>query len=149
MATYLGLRSIDELVNYTYNRTPDEILKAGFSTTDPGAGGNYNPLFGAMAWANFNLEANIFAALPKYVWDFSGWRIFSVKAPLISEESDGTSLTPGGKIIDPDLKLHQYGIEETDNTTRGLQHQIELATEILLQKNFDYNTHAQEAKGDN
>ena len=50
MSTYLGLRSIDELVNYTYNRTPDEIMKAGFSTTDPGAGGNYNPLFGAMAW---------------------------------------------------------------------------------------------------
>ena len=72
MSTYLGLRSIDELVNYTYNRTPDEILKAGFSTTDPGTGGNYNPLFGAMAWANFNMEANIFAALPKYVWDFSG-----------------------------------------------------------------------------
>ena len=47
MATYLGLRTIDELVNYTYNQTPDEILKAGFSTTDPGAGGNYNPLFGS------------------------------------------------------------------------------------------------------
>jgi len=70
MSNYLGLRSIDQLINYTYNVSPDEIMKAGFSTTDPGAGGNYNPLFGAMAWANFNLEANIFAALPNMYGTF-------------------------------------------------------------------------------
>lgn len=84
----MGLTTLDELLNWTYNRTPDEILKANYSTGDAG---NYNPLYGAAVWANFNLEANIFAALPKYVWDFSGWRIFSSKAATISNKIDGTS----------------------------------------------------------
>jgi len=59
---FLGLTTLDELLNWTYNRTPDEIMKASFSTASAGI---YNPLFGAAVWANFNLEANVFAALPK------------------------------------------------------------------------------------
>lgn len=98
MSNYLGLRSIDELINYTYNITPDEIMKAGFTTADPGAGGNYNPLYGAMAWANFNLEANIFAALPKYVWDFSGFRIYNAKAGNIADAGSSNNSTLGGTV---------------------------------------------------
>ena len=45
----------------------------------------------------------------------------------------------GGKIIDPDLDLNQYQIEETDQTNTGMKHQIELATEIFKGNNFDYN----------
>ena len=132
MSTYLGLRSIDELVNYTYNRTPDEILKAGFSTTDPGTGGNYNPLFGAMAWANFNMEANIFAALPKYVWDFSGWRIFDTKAPnltTVAGARDGLGGTIEGGAIAPAVKP---GVQEITVKPKTLQYVFE-ASELLEQ----------------
>jgi hypothetical protein len=133
MSTFLGLRTIDELVNYTYNRTPDEIMKAGFSTSDPGAGGNYNPLFGAMAWANFNLEANIFAALPKYVWDFSGWRIFSAKAPKhaavnnVLDPLGGT--VEGGAIATDPIKPD---VEEVTVKPKTLQYVFE-ASELLEQ----------------
>ena len=132
MSTYLGLRSIDELVNYTYNRTPDEILKAGFSTTDPGAGGNYNPLFGAMAWANFNMEANIFAALPKYVWDFSGWRIFKTKAPELTAVAgaiDGKGGTIEGGAIAAAIKP---AVQEITVKPKTLQYVFE-ASELLEQ----------------
>ena len=132
MSTYLGLRSIDELVNYTYNRTPDEIMKAGFSTTDPGVGGNYNPLYGAMAWANFNLEANIFAALPKYVWDFSGWRIFATKAPLLTTVDDAIhgfgGTVEGGQIAD----AIKPAVEEVTVKPKTLQYVFE-ASELLEQ----------------
>jgi hypothetical protein len=132
MSTYLGLRSIDELVNYTYNRTPDEILKAGFSTTDPGTGGNYNPLFGAMAWANFNMEANIFAALPKYVWDFSGWRIFQSKAPNLASVAgarDGLGGTIEGGAIAGAVKPV---VQEITCKPKTLQYVFE-ASELLEQ----------------
>lgn len=133
MSTFLGLRTIDELVNYTYNRTPDEIMKAGFSTADPGAGGNYNPLFGAMAWANFNLEANIFAALPKYVWDFSGWRIFSAKAPnhaAVNNVLDPLGGTvEGGAIATDPIKPD---VEEVTVKPKTLQYVFE-ASELLEQ----------------
>lgn len=131
MTNYLGLRSIDELINWTYNRTPDEILKAGFSTTDPGAGGNYNPLFGAMAWANFNLEANIFAALPKYVWDFSGWRIFAAKAGLYTPTANLAEFggTIEGGAIAPAIKPT---VEEVTVKPKTLQYVFE-ASELLEQ----------------
>ena len=40
------------------------ITKAagGISSSTPGV---YNPIYGAILWANFNLEANIFGCLPK------------------------------------------------------------------------------------
>lgn len=137
MANFLGLNTIDELVNYTYNRTPDEILKAGFTVGD-GLQGNYNPLFGAMAWANFNLEANIFAALPKYVWDFSGWRIFSVKAPNITETISGGSIVgvmdgKGGTIEGGELAgAIKPTVEEVTVRPKTLQYVFE-ASELLEQ----------------
>lgn len=44
--------------------------------TDKINGANFNPIFGAKAWAALNLEASAFATLPKHPWDKSGWRIF-------------------------------------------------------------------------
>jgi len=132
MANYLGLRTIDELVNYTYNRTPDEIMKAGFTTADPGVGGNYNPLFGAMAWANFNLEANVFAALPKYVWDFSGWRIFSTKAVKPASVNDAID-EDGGTVEGGAIQATQKPtVEEVTCKPKTLQYVFE-ASELLEQ----------------
>jgi len=106
-------------------------MKAGFTVGD-GTGGNYNPLFGAMAWANFNLEANIFAALPKYVWDFSGWRIFSAKAPdlvTINDTIDGLGGTvEGGQIADAIKPV----VQEVTVKPKTLQYVFE-ASELLEQ----------------
>lgn len=93
MTTFLGFQTMDELTGYYYNRTPDEIMKAGISTSDAGA---YNPIFGAIAWANFNLEANLFAALPKFVWDYSGARLFTAKGNSIADKGSSNNTTKGG-----------------------------------------------------
>jgi hypothetical protein len=95
MTTFLGFQTMDELTGYYYNRTPDEIMKAGISTGDAGA---YNPIFGAIAWANFNLEANLFAALPKFVWDYSGARLFTEKGDSINDKGANNNTSRGGVV---------------------------------------------------
>ena len=70
-----GFQTIDELLQHTYGRTPGDIRKAAGGLSS-GTSGIYNPVYGGQIWANFNLEANIFSALPKYIWNRSGWRIF-------------------------------------------------------------------------
>ena len=95
MANYLGLQTIDELENYLYNKSPDEVMKAGISTATTGV---YNPIYGAIAWANFNLEANVFSALPKFVWDFSGWRMFTGKANSFADAGANNNSTRGGTV---------------------------------------------------
>lgn len=131
---YLGLTTLDELLNWTYNRTPDEIMKAGFSTASAGI---YNPLFGAAVWANFNLEANIFAAIPKYVWDFSGWRIFESKSPTLSTTGIGGATdnnnplggtNEGGEIAVAVVPV----VKEINVKPKTLQYPFE-ATEVLEQ----------------
>lgn len=42
--------------------------------------GYYNAIFGAMAFGQLNNEANIFAALPKYPWQHSGFRALTADA---------------------------------------------------------------------
>jgi len=95
MTTFLGFQTMDELTGYYYNKTPDEIMKAGISTSDAGA---YNPIFGAIAWANFNLEANLFAALPKFVWDYSGARLFTAKGNTLVDKGSSNNTAKGGTV---------------------------------------------------
>lgn len=107
----MGIKTLDEFNKFYYNVTPDEILKAagGFSTASTGV---YNPIFGAIAWANFNLEANVFSALPKFVWDFSGARLLTGKGnQLVDAGSSNNTIyggtTEGGLIaasVRPDVK---------------------------------------------
>ena len=80
-----GVQTIDELIQYTYGRTPGDIRKTA-GGLDTATGGIYNPVYGGMIWANFNLEANVFSAYPKYVWNRSGWRIFTTKSGDISDK---------------------------------------------------------------
>lgn len=54
--------------------------------------GVFNTVFGAYAWANLNLEANIWSVLPKYVWDRSGFRIITAKVGNLA----GTNITTLG-----------------------------------------------------
>ena len=95
MVTFGGFKTIDELVNHYYNVTPNELIKAGFSTSDAGA---YNPIFGAIAWANFNLEANLWAVLPKFVWDYSGARLFTAKGDTMADKGVNNNTARGGTV---------------------------------------------------
>lgn len=94
MASFRGLRNIDELTNYWYNKSED-MVKAGFSTADAGA---YNPLYGAIAWINFNLEANVVSVLPKFVWDYSGARIMTVKGNSMADAGSSNNTSKGGTV---------------------------------------------------
>lgn len=42
--------------------------------------GVYNPIYGAKIWSQLNQEQNVFALLPKIVWDKSGWRVITTRA---------------------------------------------------------------------
>lgn len=94
---YKGFRTIDELINWTFNKSPEQVMKdaGGMSTGDLGA---YNPVFGAMVWANFNLEANFWSIMPKFVWDFSGWRIFTSKGNSLVDAGTNNNTNLGGTV---------------------------------------------------
>ena len=101
-------QTFEDILAQHYGYQPDSITKAagGISSSTPGV---YNPIYGAMVWANFNLEANIFGCLPKFVWDRSGWRIFTEKANSIADKDAGATTNndtlggtlEGGKVADP------------------------------------------------
>jgi len=94
LPSFRGLRNIDELTNYWYNKSED-MVKSGFSTADAGA---YNPLYGAIAWINFNLEANVVSVLPKFVWDYSGARIMTAKGNSMSDAGSSNNTSKGGTV---------------------------------------------------
>lgn len=71
---------------------PMEIMKtAGTITTS--VSGYYNAIYGKYAWANLNMEANLYGALPKSVWGRSGARIITARAntlPTAGVAQDGS-----------------------------------------------------------
>jgi hypothetical protein len=76
------IKSIQDLEDIFYGYGASHIAKvdrpfiqkadAPYATTTTGI---YNPIFGKLVWSQLNLEANVFAALPKYPWTQSGWRV--------------------------------------------------------------------------
>lgn len=73
--------TIQEMIEATYGRGSvlNPVAKADapvISTTT----GVFNAIFGAMAFNQLNMEANVFAALPKYPWQKSGYRAITADA---------------------------------------------------------------------
>jgi len=93
----LGFRTLDDLMKYYYGSIGDEFNKAsgGFTTDTQGV---YNPIYGAIAWANFNLEANVWSSIPKAPWNMSGWRIFTSKGDSIPDKGTNNNTTEGGTV---------------------------------------------------
>ncbi len=78
---------------YYYGLGTTDVMKADapvLSTTS----GIYNPIYGAKVWSQLNLEANTFAWVPKAVWDRSGFRVLTTKAPRAS--AGGYTVAPDG-----------------------------------------------------
>jgi len=85
------IKTIEDMERFYYGMGTNDVMKADspiLSTTT----GIYNPLYGAKVWSQLNLEANTFAWVPKTVWDRSGFRVMTSKAPF----SGSYSVAPGG-----------------------------------------------------
>jgi len=86
--------------------------------------GVYNAIYGAQAWVNLNLEANVFGVLPKVPWTRSGWRVITGRAS--STVTGGVA--EGGNLPDtikptfaavttkPKVIAHTFEITEVQDT---------------------------------
>ena len=103
------INTIEELEAQHYGTTKGYVTKADtFAQTT--TSGYYNAIYGALAWANLNLEANAFSALPKYVWTRSGVRIITSR-PTVGTTNANTVLggtAEAGKIMETVIP----GVEE-------------------------------------
>ena len=62
--------NIDDVINIRKDAS-NGIIDTTFNTPV------WNRIYGAEVWAQLNMEANAFGALPKLTWNRSGWRIIS------------------------------------------------------------------------
>ena len=129
----VGFSSIEEQMNYFYNRTPDQIQKGDINTNTLGV---YNPLYGGAVEYNFNLEANLWSALPKVPWDRAGFRIIKSKATGFGIQNNnltalggtsesgpiGSGRVPEYQEISIKPKLAQYQIEVSDIMGKLAEH---------------------------
>jgi hypothetical protein len=85
------IKTLEDMERYYYGLGIADVMKADapILTTQ---GGIYNPIYGAKVWSQLNLEANTFAFLPKAVWDHSGFRVLTARAPI----TGSYTVAPGG-----------------------------------------------------
>lgn len=60
--------------------TYGQDVKKADAQLQTGTTGAFNAIYGAMAFSQLNQEANVFAALPKYPWQHSGFRAITADA---------------------------------------------------------------------
>lgn len=102
MSSY-KFRTIEEMeaAYYGVGNSAQFLVKADAPLTTSTTG-VYNPVFGAYAWAQLNLEANAFGVLPKYPWLRSGIRFITARPTLTTTNANtvlgGTS--EGGAIAE-------------------------------------------------
>lgn len=81
---------------------PHSFLSKADAPITTATSGYFNSVYGALAWAQLNMEANAFGVLPKYVYDRSGFRIITERGALTAHDNITTlGGTPeSGKIAD-------------------------------------------------
>lgn len=72
--------TIQELINFTYGHAMGADVHKADAPVLTTTTGVFNPVFGAQAFSQLNMEGNAFAALPKYPWQKSGWRAITADA---------------------------------------------------------------------
>ena len=90
----MKILTIEEMERLYYSPVGAELIMkedAPLLTTTPGV---YNPVYGALVWAQLNQEANVFGCLPKYVWTRSGWRIITARAENVGRGADEAGTLP-------------------------------------------------------
>ncbi len=92
--------------------------------------GVWNPIYGAQAWYLLNTEANWFAAMPKLVWDKSGFRTingYTRTASTMAMSETGTLPTP----TIPNIQVVKITPKIAVNTFEVTQVAQQLATESM------------------
>lgn len=78
--------TLQDTITYFYQNAAQPSMSGSFyPSVTKGAGiintglglGVWNPIYGAQAWYQINTESNLFSAMPKFVWDKSGFRMIN------------------------------------------------------------------------
>ena len=89
----VGITTVEEMERLYYSPMGAEFIRKADAPMLTATAGIYNPVYGALVWAQLNQEANVFGCLPKYVWTRSGWRIITSRA-----ESAGKGVAEAGAL---------------------------------------------------
>jgi len=136
--TKAGVRYLQDIGDWSAYFT-----KADGSITTSTAG-VYNPIYGAYAWAQLNLEANAFGVLPKVPWGNSGWRVITGRASevVIGGVAEGGSI-PDSKVptfamitAKPKTIAHVFTNSEIQEFLATANHDDAIATMEMLRTYF-------------
>lgn len=121
---YYGLGSTSQLT-----KANDPLL-----TTTSGV---FNPIFGAYAWAQLNLEANAWGVLPKYPWVRSGWRTIKSKITLTTTNGNTTlgGTAQGGTIAE--TAKPSFGTMSTIPKTMQLPFEVSEVQDFMATESKD------------
>jgi hypothetical protein len=87
------IRTIDDMERLYYSRAglqmlgEDDVSSVIAKVDAPvitSTTGVYNPIYGAYAWRQLNMEANVFGVLPKVAWTRSGWRVITARSAALA-----------------------------------------------------------------
>lgn len=85
------IRTIEQYELLAYGERPYDLAKADANITSS-TSGYFNPIYGALAWAQLNFEAHLFSVFPKTVWTRSGWRMITAAGTLAESNNHYTNL---------------------------------------------------------
>lgn len=133
---------------------PSKLVRKAVEVSESaGAGTHWEPLYGKKVWSLLNLEANIFAMMPKIPWGKTGWRVRTAKAwsqaEGVAESSTGGAI-PTPKTITykqlsakPKTCAHTFDIGELADFLGGVDDAVDLLAdyreEIGLEHAFGIN----------
>lgn len=128
--------NVEELMEKFYGAGGRLIRKATEVSETAGSGTHWEPLYGKKVWSWLNLEANVFAIIPKEPWVKSGWRIITTAANSsgggIAESTTGGSLPTAATITFAQVKTkpktvaHTFDLGELAEFLGGVDDAVDL-----------------------
>jgi hypothetical protein len=135
MAPIPIFKTLSEMMDFYYGPTK-LIRKATEVSETAGSGTHWEPLYGKKVWSFLNLEANVFAIIPKEPWVKSGWRIITTAANAsgggIAESTTGGSVPAAAAITFAQVKTkpktvaHTFDLGELAKFLGGVDDAVEL-----------------------
>ena len=126
--------SMKDMMDYFYPDT--KLIRKTEVSETAGSGTHWEPLYGKKVWSWLNLEANVFAILPKEPWVKSGWRIITTAAHSsgggIDESTTGGSVPAAAQITFAQVKTkpktvaHTFDLGELAEFLGGVDDAVEL-----------------------
>lgn len=129
--------SIEEMMEHYYGKTKiSKAVQASDAGTAAGSRTIWEPLYGKKVWSWLNLEANVFAIIPKEPWVKSGWRILTARANAsgggIAESTDGGAIPTAQNLTfaevkaTPKIVAHSFDITEMADFLSSVDDAIDL-----------------------